>query len=129
MACLKRAGMRTACFFMIGFPESTERDMDDIMRFARELAPDYPLFHIAAPYPGTELHDQVKNDPSLRFSDESLFPEAVESTLTLADLKRLTRRAYVSYYARPSYVAGRLLKGDWRSLARQARLFWSFVRA
>lgn len=129
MRRVKKSGIRTATFFMTGFPDSTEKDMDDVETFARELAPDYPLFHVAAPYPGTALHERVRRDPALKFSDESLFPEAVEGALTLADLKRLTRRAYLRYYLRPGYVLGRLRKGDWAGLLGQARLFWSFVRA
>jgi radical SAM superfamily enzyme YgiQ (UPF0313 family) len=129
MKRLKKSGLRSACFFIIGFPESTEKDMADIVDFSRELAPDYPLFHIAAPYPGTELYEQVKRDPKLRFSDETLFPEAVEARLTLADLKRLTRAAYIGYYLRPGYVIGRVMGGDWRNLLHQARLLWSFVSA
>lgn len=129
MKKVKKVGIRTACFFMIGFPESTQQDMDDIQAFARELAPDYPLFHITAPYPGTKLYEQVKNDPKIRFSDDSLFPEAIEANFTVSDLKRITRQAYLKYYARPAYVLGRLMRGDFRNLAHQARLFWSFVRA
>ncbi|UPT74408.1 MAG: B12-binding domain-containing radical SAM protein [Elusimicrobiota bacterium] len=127
MRKVKKAGIRTATFFMFGFPESTERDMDDVEAFARELAPDYPLFHVVAPYPGTALHDRVKSDPALRFSDDTLFPEAVEAALTLADLKRLTRRAYLRYYLRPGYLLGRLAAPA--GLAAQLRLFWSFVTA
>ncbi|MEQ1918945.1 MAG: radical SAM protein [Elusimicrobiota bacterium] len=129
MKRLKRSGIRSACFFIIGFPESTRQDMVDINAFARELSPDYPLFHIAAPYPGTELYEQVKKDPKLRFSDDSLFPEAVEAALTLPELKRMTRDAYIGYYLRPGYVLGRIRRGDWRNLLHQARLFWSFVSA
>lgn len=129
MRKLKRSGIRSACFFIFGFPEATEKDMADIESFARELAPDYPLFHIAAPYPGTELYEQVKKDPRLKFSDETLFPEAVEGRLALPDLKRLTRRAYIRYYARPGYVLSRLRKGARLDLFRQARLFWSFISA
>jgi anaerobic magnesium-protoporphyrin IX monomethyl ester cyclase len=129
MKKVKKVGIRTACFFMIGFPESTQKDMDDIMAFAKELAPDYPLFHITAPYPGTKLYEQVKNDPKIRFSDDSLFPEAIEANFTVNDLKRITRQAYLRYYARPAYVFGRLMRGDFRNLAHQARLFWNFVRA
>jgi radical SAM superfamily enzyme YgiQ (UPF0313 family) len=135
MAKVKRHGIRTACFFMIGFPESTPADMDDILSFAKELAPDYPLFHIAAPYPGTRMFEQVKAEaaaptPAYRFSDSSLFPEAVENAhFRVADLKRITRQAYLRYYTRPSYLVSRVLKGDFGNLMHQARLFWQFVSA
>ncbi|MEZ5366760.1 MAG: hypothetical protein R2748_31575 [Bryobacterales bacterium] len=103
--------------------------MDDIYRFARKLNPTYALFHVAAPYPGTALYEQVKNDPNVRLSDGSLFPEAIEGPLDVAELKRLTRSAYVRYYARPGYVLSRLAKGELRGLWNQASLFWRFVRA
>ena len=129
MTRVKRAGIRTACFFMMGFPECAPQDIEDIRAFARELAPDYPQFHIATPYPGTRLHDRVKNDPKLRFSDDSLFPEAVEGRFCLEELKRITRRAYLDYYLRPGYIWGRLTQGGWGHLVDQASLLWSFLRA
>lgn len=135
MAKVKTHGIRTACFFMIGFPESTPKDMDDILTFAKELAPDYPLFHIAAPYPGTRMYEQVgaemkKPAPAFRYSDATLFPEAVENAhFKVADLKRITRQAYLRYYTRPSYLFSRVLKGDFGNLLHQARLFWQFVSA
>jgi anaerobic magnesium-protoporphyrin IX monomethyl ester cyclase len=135
MEKVKKHGIRTACFFMIGFPESTPSDMDDILRFAKELAPDYPLFHIAAPYPGTRMYEQVKAEarkpnPAYRFSDDSLFPEAVENAhFTVGDLKKITRGAYLRYYVRPTYLLTRVMKGDFGNLVHQARLFWQFVTA
>ena len=127
MKKVKKVGIETACFFMIGFPESDYQDMQDIINFALELGPDYPLFHIAAPYPGTKLYEQVKNDPHVRYSDESLFPEAVVGRFTLEELKAMTRKAYLRYYLRPSYVFSRLRKGQFRILGNQFKLFWSFV--
>jgi len=122
-------GIETACFFMMGFPESCPDEMDRIVRFAKRLNPTYALFHIAAPYPGTKLYEQVKNDPNLRFSDGSLFPEAIEGRFTLPELKAMTRSAYLGYYLRPSYVAARLAKGQFRPLLSQFQLFLNFVRS
>ncbi|MBN8730086.1 MAG: radical SAM protein [Acidobacteria bacterium] len=122
-------GIETACFFMMGFPESGHDEMDRIVRFAKRLNPTYALFHIAAPYPGTKLHEQVKNDPNLRFSDGSLFPEAIEGRFTLPELKAMTRSAYLGYYLRPSYVAARLAKGQFRPLLSQFQLFLNFIRS
>ncbi|MBI5085883.1 MAG: radical SAM protein [Acidobacteria bacterium] len=129
MARIHKAGIETACFFMMGFPESGHRDMEDIVRFARKLAPTYALFHIAAPYPGTKLYDQVKSDPNVRFSDGSLFPEAIEGRFSLPELKHMTRKAYLGYYLRPGYVGARLAKGEFRALASQMWLFLQFVRS
>ena len=64
-----------------------------------------------------------------RFSDDSLFPEAVEGRFTLRELKALTREAYVQYYVRPSYLLSRLARGEFRALANQLGLFWSLVKS
>ena len=128
MRLVKAAGIESACFFILGFPGALRKDMDDIDRFARRLNPTYALFHVAAPYPGTALYEQVKNDPNICFSDESLFPEAIEGALDVSELKRLTRSAYLRYYIRPSYLLSRLAKGEMRALWNQASLFWQFVR-
>jgi len=128
MRMVQGAGIESACFFILGFPGAWKKDMDDIYRFARRLNPTYALFHVAAPYPGTALYEQVKNDPNVRFSDGSLFPEAVEGPLNVKELKRLTRSAYLRYYTRPAYLFSRLAKGELRALWNQASLFWQFVR-
>lgn len=128
MRLIHEAGIETACFFIMGFPESGHDEMANIVRLAKRLNPTYALFHVAAPYPGTRLYEQVKNDPNIRFSDGSLFPEAIEGRFTLPELKAMTRKAYLSYYLRPSYVWARLLKGQLRPLASQVWLFLQFVR-
>lgn len=129
MRRIHNAGIDTACFFLLGLPGADARDADDLLARAMELEPTYPLFHVAAPYPGTAMYDEVLADPRYRFSDDSLFPEAIEGPLTLAELKSLTRRAYLRYYARPSYVLKRLRAGQWRLLAQQVRLFTNLVRS
>ena len=57
-----RHGMRVKCFFIIGFPHETRRDMWRTLwlgykLFARGIH-DAPLFTFS-PYPGTELFDEV----------------------------------------------------------------------
>lgn len=129
MKKVKSAGIDTACFFMIGFPYSDWQDMDDIIRFAKELGPDYPLFHIVAPYPETQLYETAKSSPGVNFSDDTLFPEAIVGKISLKELKDITRKAYLYYYLRPSYILSRLCKGKFYILNRQFNLFWSFVRS
>jgi radical SAM superfamily enzyme YgiQ (UPF0313 family) len=129
MKKVKKAGIETACFFMVGFPGSNRQDMEDIMKFARELGPDYPVFHMVTPYPGTKLYETVKNHPDINFSDETLFPEAIIEKFSLDELKTMTRKAYLAYYLRPSYIFSRIAKGQFNILQNQCRLFWSFVRS
>ena len=124
---IKAAGIETACFFIMGFPESTLEDMNDIVRFAKRLNPTYALFHVAAPYPGTRLYEQVRRMAGFRLSDDTLFPEAIEGRFTLKELKAMTRKAYLQYYTRPSYIASRVAKGEFRALVNQIGLLFQFV--
>ena len=59
MKRIHAAGIETACFFIMGFPESDEREMGNIVRIAKKLNPTFALFHVAAPYPGTKLYDNM----------------------------------------------------------------------
>jgi anaerobic magnesium-protoporphyrin IX monomethyl ester cyclase len=128
MARIKRAGIDTACFFLLGLPGADVSDAEDLVRTAMALAPTYPLFHVVAPYPGTAMYDAVAADPRYRFSDDSLFPEAIEGPLTLPELKALTRKAYLRYYLRPAYIVDRLRRGHLPLLWTQARLLAGLVR-
>ena len=128
MARIKHAGIDTACFFLLGLPGAERSDAEDLVRMAMQLGPTYPLFHVVAPYPGTAMYDAVAADPRYRFSDDSLFPEAIEGPLNLAQLKALTRRAYLRYYLRPGYLLNRLRSGRIRLLVSQVRLLAGLVR-
>tara|TARA_B100000315_G_C14547361_1_gene573911 strand:+ start:230 stop:1723 length:1494 start_codon:yes stop_codon:yes gene_type:complete len=58
---LKKHGIETHTFIMIGFPEETEETLQQTMDFIPKLAPDYVIFSIFTPYPGSELYYECKN--------------------------------------------------------------------
>ena len=126
MEAVKRHGIRSACFFLMGLPGSTMEDLDEIVRFAIRLDPTYALFHIAIPYPGTRLHAVVSRDGG-SFSDDGPFPEACVGAVTLPDLKKAIRKAYARFYLRPRYVLSTLGSGRARDLWKQMKLFSGFV--
>jgi len=117
-----RAGMETLCFFLLGYPGETEEEMQQTIRLARRLNPTYASFHRVSPYPGTPLYEQ--------FAAESgePFPAFAGPPERQALVDRLVRRAIWSYYVRPRYIAGRLLRGSPVSLWRQLRLFAGYFR-
>ena len=54
----QRAGLPLNCFFVVGFPGETKKNIANTFRFAFKLLKRYncmPLFHVATPLPGTEL--------------------------------------------------------------------------
>lgn len=51
----RSAGIETTVYFMAGFPDETEEDLRLSIKAMKELAPDYVIWSILTPYPGTEV--------------------------------------------------------------------------
>ncbi len=120
VALTKKVGIETACFFLFGFPGETLKDMEETIRFAKELNSTYASFHIASPYPGTRLYEYTER--------EEPFPEAYTNEHSLEELKKITCRAFWKYYLRLGYLFSRVLHGNLNSLTRQLKLFWGFIK-
>ena len=54
---IKKAGIQTVGFFMIGFPTETEKEIKETINFACSLDLDRAAFGKATPLPGTALYD------------------------------------------------------------------------
>jgi radical SAM superfamily enzyme YgiQ (UPF0313 family) len=122
MALTHRAGIDSACFFMLGFPGETEEDIDETVRFAKQINPTYASFHVVTPYPGTYFHREHSKSWTLPIAES--FP----NTLPLQELRRKANRAMMEFYLRPGYLAARLFHGRPSSWVKQMRLFWNFIR-
>jgi radical SAM superfamily enzyme YgiQ (UPF0313 family) len=55
----KKVGIESTTYLMIGMPTETEEEIKETLAFARELESDYYSLSILAPYPGTEIYDDV----------------------------------------------------------------------
>ncbi|WP_423223540.1 B12-binding domain-containing radical SAM protein [Candidatus Amarolinea aalborgensis] len=49
-----------SAFFMMGFPEETEEDIEATKRFMQEIKPNHIIMSIFTPYPGTPQHEVAK---------------------------------------------------------------------
>jgi uncharacterized radical SAM superfamily protein len=54
---IKRLGLELHAFFMVGFPQETEKTLAQTARAMREIAADRVLYSIFTPYPGTEAYE------------------------------------------------------------------------
>ena len=59
VALIKQVGIDLTVYLMIGFPTETEEEMQETLDFAIELEPTYYSLSILAPYPGTEIYDDI----------------------------------------------------------------------
>ncbi|MDP7115865.1 MAG: radical SAM protein, partial [Candidatus Woesearchaeota archaeon] len=106
----KKAGIDTVCFFMFGFPGETKEDMQETIKFTKELNPTYVSFHDLIPHKTTEMYN-VK--------------EELNNQKLAQSMRRL---GYIHFYLRPSYLMSRLFRGNIFDLGKQLKLFWGFVR-
>ncbi len=107
----REAGILSMAYFILGLPGETPETIEQSIIFACDLDPDYVNFHIATPFPGTELYDIAKEKGWLVTTDWSEYEEegsAVLRTeaLTARDLVCAQKRAMRRFYMRP----GRILK-------------------
>lgn len=120
MKKVKKAGIKTACFFMFGLPTENKKEMKMTIKLAKQLDPNYASFHIAIPYPGTKFYNIIKDE----INKNDLFPTCFRDK---EDLEKIRRQAYKSFYLRPQYFKRRLKQGEIRLLLKQIRLFLRFI--
>ncbi|MCC7476047.1 MAG: radical SAM protein [Pirellulales bacterium] len=102
----RRLGIRTVAGFMIGFPEDTERTIQNVLNYACKVNPTYANFNIVTPYPGTEFFQQIKSqiaDPRLDKYDV-YHPVLQYRNLTAEQVSKLHGRCFERFYFRMRYL-------------------------
>lgn len=101
-------GMKTLLYMILGLPWDTEEEINRSVEFALELGGDFVEFHLAIPFPGTELHDIAKRDNLL--ADDSLlgydYARSPLKTYSLSakQLLVLRRKAFRRIYFSPGSI-------------------------
>lgn len=114
----KAAGISILAYFMIGSPGETRAQVDESLRLARELGPDYLHLSITTPFPETDLYRMAfdkgvfKDDYWREFARAprpGFIPSVWEEHMTRDELISLLHRGYKEFYLRPGYVLKRLM--------------------
>lgn len=61
VSLIKKVGLDFTIYLLIGFPSETNADAMETIHFAEELDPTYCSVSILAPYPGTEIYEDLLN--------------------------------------------------------------------
>jgi radical SAM superfamily enzyme YgiQ (UPF0313 family) len=107
----REAGILSMAYFVLGLPGETHSTIEDSINFAIKIDPDYVNFHVATPFPGTELYDMALKNAWIVADNWEEFEEegsAVMRTDALEpeDLVKAQQRAMKRFYMRP----GRIVK-------------------
>lgn len=112
---VKGAGIEVRAFFILGLPEETIETVQDSIDFALLNDIDYATFYLPQAYPGTRLYEIAKEEMSLErdFSKYLITGKEasyINKSIGLENLQLFQRKAYRSFYRRPSYIAKMILK-------------------
>jgi radical SAM superfamily enzyme YgiQ (UPF0313 family) len=95
-AMLRRAGMRTVAFNMIGVPYETEDTIRATIELNRRVRPDWLVVSIFSPFPGTRLRELAREKGWL---SEGL-PESYYDSAWALDQPSIDRGKLIYYYER-----------------------------
>lgn len=102
---IKKHGIITHGFFMIGFPGDTKETVMQTIKFARDSGFHTSQFNILSPFPGCEIYDDWIKNKDMKDVDWRQFNVHTgmyeTEELTAEDLKKLQRTALLYYYSRP----------------------------
>jgi radical SAM superfamily enzyme YgiQ (UPF0313 family) len=127
------AGIRSLAYIILGTPGEQSADVEQTLRFVREIRADYVQFSSLTAFPGTDLYAAHHGETLLSAAGsnpvDSEYQRVVLTDLPPAELARLLRRAWVGFYLRPRPIA-RLARDAWRSgsLQEGVRLGASLAR-
>ena len=109
----RNVGMTTFAYFMLGSPGETAAEIEESIRFAREIDPDFVQFLITTPFPATDLYrlgieqGVLDGDYWKEFSARpqgEFTPRWWTENLTHEELEAWQKKAHMRFYYRPRYV-------------------------
>jgi len=116
----REVGIHTVAYFMIGTPvERTRQDVMDTIDYSIRLNPDFVMYNILTPFPGTTLYDEGLRDGVLdiqpwfhfmRAPNEGFKAQVWDEHFTRDELRDMLDTAYRRFYWRPRFVARNLLQ-------------------
>ncbi len=136
VAAAKKAGLKVYTPFIIGIPGETYEEALKTVDFAIELNPHYANFHTMAPFPGTELYDNIEKYGTMSANtDDYTFEGGAFQpySMTREQIEEVRTIAFRRFYSRPRFIIRRLLGvrsiHDLKTVAKgAASFFWLWAR-
>ena len=99
---------------MLGILGETKEEIEQTIKFSKELNPDFAQFSIATAYPGTELYKIAQEQNKLTGDwSKSIYALGGKPLVSLSEvpidkLYDYIKKAYRTFYFRPTYIFKKL---------------------
>jgi len=127
----RKEKIRIGAYFIIGYAKENERTIQETIDFAKELDPDFAMFYAGIPLPATDFHALAVEEKKIApdyWRDYVLGRRNDRAPYLVPDMEKWIRRAFRSFYGRPSFLLKKLSNVDvWRSAIKNPRLIFSLL--
>ncbi len=96
-------------FFILGFPDETKEQINATINLAERLDFNFVSFQLAMPLKGTELESTIVGIDDISF-DDAENAVSINKNFTIAELKKIQRRANLAYYFRLKFILRQVAK-------------------
>jgi radical SAM superfamily enzyme YgiQ (UPF0313 family) len=132
---VRRAKITTHAHLMFGMPGEDKNSLEETISFIKKINPNTIDIGICTPYPGSGLFEELsrerpefKAEAGLDFNNLHTrgLLNRYFANIEDEDLERGLKKAYRSFYLRPSYLARRL--GEVKSLSELSDLITAGIK-
>ena len=103
----RKAGINIRAAFMLGNPGETKETLKQSLDYVLKMNPEYAVFNITTPYPGTEMYRWAKEEGNLLSEDWDHYDLANfvlrSPNLTPEEVKKQYKWMYRRFYLRPTF--------------------------
>lgn len=114
MKLVRKCGLESVGFFMLGLPADTEESLKKTLDFAVKLSPDLAKVTITTPFPGTALYRQYEERGLIKSRDWAKYNlhKAADiyehPNLSHETLEKYYHKFYFKFYLNPRWLLRRL---------------------
>jgi len=109
----KKSGIETFAYFIIGYIHENIETLKNTLSLAKALHPDYVMFTVATPYPGTPLYAMARDEDYISgdyWRDYTLGLRDERLPYFVPDAQAWISKAYRDFYFQPTYIIKRLFR-------------------
>ena len=104
----RKVGIRTIASCVIGMPEDTRSSIQKTIGYVKKLNPNYALYSLATPYPGTRFYNETFKKNLINITDWSKYtllnPVLETVDCSSKELRSIQKKAFLKFYLRPTYL-------------------------